>query len=172
MFLPYLAGERSPHMDPDARGVLLGLTAAHGRPELVRAVVEGITLGCFDASRALAEAGALPTSIVLAGGGGRSGLWQQIVADVFGLPVRHLESGEQAALGACLLAGAGARVLDPVTAALAWARLGDVVEADPGRHATYLDVYGVFKGGYPKLREDFRRLGALTRPRGPRGRAS
>lgn len=171
IFLPYLAGERNPHMDPDARGVLLGLTAAHGRPELVRAVVEGITLGCFDASRALAEAGGLPTSIVLAGGGGRSRLWQQIVADVFGLPVRHLESGEQAALGACLLAGAGARVLDPVTAALAWARLGDVVEPDPGRHATYLDLYGVFREGYPKLREDFRRLGAIARPRGPRRRA-
>jgi len=161
MFLPYLTGARNPHMDPDARGVLLGLTAAHGRPELVRSVIEGITLGCFDASRSLAEAGELPASIVLAGGGGRSDVWQQVVADVFGLPVRHLKSGEQAALGACLLAGAGARVLDPATAAPTWATLGDVVEPNPGRHATYGEVYEVFKAGYPKLREDFKRLGAL-----------
>ena len=161
VFLPYLAGERNPHLDPDARGVLLGLTAAHGRPELVRSVVEGITLGCFDAARALVEGARPPDSIVLAGGGGRSAVWQHIVADVFGLPVRHLESGEQAALGACLLAGAGAGVLDPVTEAGAWARLGAAVEPDPDRQATYRDVYEVYRSGYPKLSEDFRRLRAL-----------
>ncbi len=161
IFLPYLAGERNPHLDPDARGVLLGLTAAHGRPELVRSVVEGVTLGCFDAAQALAEGGRLPASIVLAGGGGRSAVWQHMVADVFGLPVRHLKTGEQAAVGACLLAGAGAGVLNAATEAGTWARLGEVVEPHPGRHATYREVYELFRAGYPKLREDFRRLRAL-----------
>ena len=162
VFLPYLAGERSPHLDPSARGVLLGLTASHGRAELVRAVVEGITLGCFDASRVLADSGRLGSMITLAGGGARSPSWQRIVADVFGLPLRHLESGEQAALGACLLAGAGVGALDPVTSASAWARLGPVIEPDPARHATYASVYAVFRDGYPALQREFPRLGAIA----------
>ncbi len=158
VFLPYLAGERSPHMDPGARGVLMGLTAAHGRNELVRAVVEGITLGCYDASRALEEAGRPPGSIVFAGGGSRSPLWQQILADIFDLPVRRLETSEQAALGACLLAAAGSGLVDPTRAAAEWASCGPVVEPDPARHAAYQEVYGIFRDGYPTLREAFRRL--------------
>jgi xylulokinase len=161
VFLPYLAGERSPHLDPAARGVLLGLTPSHGRAEIVRAVVEGITLGCFDASRALADAGLLGSTITLAGGGGRSPEWQRIVADVFGLPVRHLESGEQASLGACLLAGGGVDALDTTTAAREWARLGPVIEPDPSRHETYRAVYDIFRDGYPTLRPQFARLAAL-----------
>jgi xylulokinase len=161
IFLPYLAGERSPHLDPAARGVLVGLTAAHGRAELARAVVEGITLGCYDASRALADAGRLGSSIILAGGGGRSREWQRLVADVFGLPVRHLESGEQAALGACLLAGGGIGALDPSSAAPAWSRLGPVIEPDSGRHQLYGAVYDVFREGYPTLRTTFAKLGAI-----------
>ena len=161
VFLPYLAGERSPHLDPSARGVLLGLTAAHGRAELARAVVEGITLGCYDASRSLAAAGTLGSMITLAGGGGKSPEWQRIVADVFGLPVRHLESGEQAALGACLLAGGGVEALDTVAAAEAWARLGPVISPDPVRHEQYGDVYDVFRDGYPSVQPTFSRLAAL-----------
>jgi xylulokinase len=161
VFLPYLLGERNPHMDPNARGVLLGLTASHGRAELARAVVEGITLGCFDASRTLADAGRLPSSIILGGGGGRSVVWQQIVADVFGLPVRHLETGEQAALGACLLAGGGAGALDLASAARHWARLGPPVEPDAFRHEIYERVYEIFRAGYPRMREDFERLRSL-----------
>jgi xylulokinase len=161
IFLPYLAGERSPHLDPSAKGVFLGLTASHGRAELVRAVVEGITMGCYDASRALAAAGRLGSMITLAGGGGQSPEWQRIVADVFGLPVRHLESGEQAALGACLLAGGGVGALDPTSAASVWARLGSVIEPDPDRHEIYGAVYDVFRDGYPSLRSVFAKLGAL-----------
>jgi xylulokinase len=161
IFLPYLAGERSPHLDPAARGVLLGLTPSHGRAELVRAVVEGITMGCYDASRTLADTGKLGSMIILAGGGGQHREWQRIVADVFGLPVRHLESGEQAALGACLLAGGGAGVLDPGAAATAWVRLGPVIEPDPERHEIYGAVYDVFRDGYPSLRPQFAKLSAL-----------
>jgi xylulokinase len=148
-------------MDPTARGAFLGLTASHARAELVRSVVEGITMGCFDASRALADSMRLPSLIILGGGGGRSPVWQHIVADVFGLPVRHLETGEQAALGACLLAGAGAGVLEPAAAARRWARLGPLIEPDPARRETYARVYEIFREGYPKVREDFERLRSL-----------
>jgi len=161
VFLPYLSGERSPHLDPQARGVLIGLTAAHGRAEIARAVVEGVTLGCYDASLGLAAAGKLGSMITLAGGGGRSPEWQRIVADVFGLPVRHLESGEQAALGACLLAGGGVGALDTLAAAAAWVRLGPIVEPDAARHDTYGEVYDIFRDGYPSLQPTFSRLAAL-----------
>jgi xylulokinase len=162
LFLPYLAGERNPHLDPDARGVFLGLTAAHGRAELVNAVVEGVTLAMYDASRALAASGPLPDSIVLAGGGAGSRIWRQIVADVFGLPVRPLEMGAQAALGACLLAGAGIGLFDAVAASSAWTLLGPVIEPDDMRHGTYASAYGIFRDAYPMLRDDFGRLKALA----------
>jgi xylulokinase len=158
IFLPYLAGERSPHLDPAARGVLLGLTANHGRAEIVRAVIEGITMGCYDASRALADAGRLPSMITLAGGGGQSTEWQRIVADVFGVPVRHLETVEQGALGACLLAGGAVDALDPMTAAREWPRLGPTIEPDRERHDAYRALYEVFRDGYPSLRSAFARL--------------
>lgn len=158
IFLPYLTGERSPHMDPTARGIFLGLTARHGRPELVRAVLEGVTLACFDASRVLAEAHALPDRLVLAGGGARSPLWQQIVADVFGTRLRRLEVGEQAAIGACILAGAAVELVDPATASRTWARLGGVVEADDVRHGRYLELLGLFRDAYAANRAAFASL--------------
>ncbi|MEZ4583286.1 MAG: FGGY-family carbohydrate kinase [Caldilineaceae bacterium] len=89
---------------PRARGLFLGLTLRHGQAELVRAVMEGVTLGCADAFAVLAELGAQPEHVILAGGGARSALWQQLVADVFGLPVRPLQVADQSAAGAALLA--------------------------------------------------------------------
>ena len=158
LFLPYLAGERTPHMDPQARGLFLGLTVGHGRAELVRAVLEGVVLACYDAYLVLAELGARPERIVVAGGGARSRLWQQIVADVFGLPVQRLQVGQQSALGAVLLAGGGAGLFAPASTARAWASYGPPVEPDDGRHATYQALFALFRGAYRKHRADFRQL--------------
>ncbi|MGB3714665.1 MAG: xylulokinase, partial [Candidatus Promineifilaceae bacterium] len=88
IFLPYIAGERTPHMDAEARGMLLGLTIEHGRNDIVRAVMEGVAMACYDAFSVLKELGARPEQIIMAGGGARSRLWRQIVADVFNLPVQ------------------------------------------------------------------------------------
>lgn len=161
VFLPYLVGERTPHMDPLARGVLLGLTSRHGRPEIVRAVLEGITLACLDAHRALGESGVRPSRMVLAGGGARSPLWQQMVADIFGLPVCRLETDEQAAVGAVLLAGAGIGAFDPAETARTWARYGPLVEPDAARHERYGEVGAIFRDAYRHLRDDFPRLHAI-----------
>ena len=158
IFLPYLTGERSPHMDPTARGLFLGLTARHGRPELVRAVLEGVVMACFDASRSLADANALPDRLVLAGGGGRSALWQQIVADVFGRPVRRLKVDELAAMGACILAGATVDLVDPAATSRSWAVLADVVEPDGAHHARYLQLLELFRDAYPDNRAAFASL--------------
>jgi len=161
LFLPYLMGERTPHMDPQARGLFLGLTASHGRAELVRAVMEGVALACCDAYQVLAELGARPEHIIMAGGGARSQLWQRIVADVFGLPVQQLEVGEQSALGAILLAGGGVGLFDPGSTAQMWAAYGPLVEPDGQRHALYQTLLPLFCSAYQKHREDFRQLRTL-----------
>ncbi|MBF6150408.1 FGGY-family carbohydrate kinase, partial [Nocardia nova] len=84
--LPYFAGERTPLFDPDARGVVAGLTLGHGRAELYRAVLEGIAYGVRHNLEAMTEAGGRAGRLVAVGGGTKGGLWTRIVSDVTGLP--------------------------------------------------------------------------------------
>jgi len=155
LFLPYLLGERTPHMDPGARGLFLGLTAEHGRAELIRAVMEGVALACYDAFEVLAEVGARPEQVILAGGGARSDLWRQIVADVFDLPVRPLATREQAAMGAALLAGGGLGTFDPVVQAREWAKYDDQVEPNADANQVYRGLLSIFRHAYQKHKNDF-----------------
>ncbi len=148
LFLPYLVGERTPHMDPAARGAFWGLTLRHGQAELVRAVLEGVTFACCDAAQVLEALGGAPEEVILAGGGARSPLWRQIVADVFGRPVRPLQTSEQSALGAILLAGAGVGLFDLATTAQAWASYGEVVAPDAEHHALYAERLAAFRELY------------------------
>jgi xylulokinase len=158
LFLPYFLGERTPHMDPQARGLFLGLTASHGRAELVRSVMEGVALACYDAYSILAEVGAQPEHIIMAGGGAKSTLWRQIVADVFNLPVRPLVTEEQAALGAALLAGVGLDLFRPLPTAKAWARYGPAVLPQMLSHERYQRLLAIFRAAYQKHRGDFEEL--------------
>jgi xylulokinase len=151
IFLPYLSGERTPLMDPLARGMFLGLTLQHGRPELARAVLEGVAFSCYEAFRVLIETGASPSRVILAGGGARSPLWGQIVADVFGLPVQRLKTTEQSALGAGLLAGAGIGLFDACSTSQLWAEYDDPAEPKPQNHALYLELLSLFREAYWKL---------------------
>ena len=162
LFLPYLVGERTPHMDPHARGLFLGLTAGHGQAALVRAVIEGVGLACFDAFSVLREIGSEPQEIVMAGGGATSAVWRQIIADIFNLPVRQLLIQEQSAVGAGLLAGSGAGLFDLVATTRAWAAYGTPLEPNPRRHATYQSLLEIFRDAYQMHREHFRRLGAVS----------
>lgn len=166
LFLPYLMGERTPHMDPGARGAFLGLTASHGQAELVRAVMEGVALACFDAFQVLVEMGARTERIVMAGGGARSQLWQQIVADVFWLPVHRLKVREQSAVGAALLAGAGMGLLDAGRAARRWAGYHSPVEPEERRHVLYTELLDIFRAVHRAQRDDLARLQALCRHSG------
>ena len=158
LFLPYLAGERTPHMDPYARGMFLGLTAGHGRDQMVRAVMEGVGLACFDAYSVLAELGARPEQIIMAGGGARSELWRQIVADIFDLPVQPLLVNEQSAVGACLLAGGGIGAFYPFEVAQSWAVYGPVVEPQPNHTTRYRQLLAIFRSAYRKHIDDFQEL--------------
>lgn len=150
LFLPYLVGEQSPHMDPTS-GAFFGLTLRHGQGDLVRAVMESATFACYDAYGVLAELGVQSQSIILAGGGAKSTLWRQIVADVFGMPVQPLLTSEQSAQGAVLLAGGGVGLLDIGAAARQWAQLGPATAPDPGRHAFYRERFAAFQISTPAM---------------------
>jgi len=156
LFLPHLVGERTPYMNSNARGMFLGLTLGHGQPHLVRAVMEGVGLAFYQAYGALAESGSPPERIVLAGGGARSPLWRQIMADIFNLPVRRLQVVEQSAMGAALLAGGGIGRFDPAAQAQHWAAYDPPVEPQKENHARYLNMTARFQHAYHLHQDDFR----------------
>lgn len=162
LFLPYLSGERTPHLDPDARGVFLGLSAEHRRGHLVRAVMEGSIFALLDAYAAVRElVPGPPRKVVLAGGGSRSPLWRQIVADVFDLPISPLAVGEQSAMGAAMLAAAYDRRVPVSQIADAWVAYDDAVEPVPANVGRYRELFAIYRELYPLHREHFRRLKTL-----------
>lgn len=114
LWAPYLMGERTPHLDPGARGALLGLAASHRRAHVLRAVMEGVAFSLKDTLTIFGEMNVPVSKIRLGGGGARSALWRQIMADVFGMPVEILQAEEGAAYGAAILAGAGTGVWNSV----------------------------------------------------------
>jgi len=117
LWAPYLMGERTPHLDPNARGALVGLTAQHTRAHVIRAILEGVAFSLRDTFTIFRELGVPVKSIRLGGGGARSYLWQQIQADIYGMPVDLVAAEEGAAYGAALLAGVGAGMWASVDAA-------------------------------------------------------
>ena len=133
IWLPYLMGERTPHLDPKARAAFVGLTASHTRAHLARAVLEGVAFSLRDSLEIFKELGAPIERIRLGGGGARSKLWRQIQADVYGQSVEILEADEGAAFGAAVLAGVGAGAWNSVDeACAATIRVAETVE--PDRH--------------------------------------
>ncbi len=161
-FLPYLSGERTPHPDPLARGAFVGLTLRHTRAHLTRAVMEGVAFGLrdgFELVRASA-AGRTIRQVRVSGGGAKSRLWRQIMADVLGAPLVMVDAPEGAAYGAALLAGVGVGVWGDVAEAVAAVPLG--AETQPGADAAaYEAAYRVYTTLYPTLRDTFGRLAAL-----------
>jgi xylulokinase len=117
LWAPYLMGERTPHLDPNARAALMGLTASHTRGHVVRAILEGVAFSLRDSFTLFAEMGVPVNNIRLGGGGARSVLWRQIQSDVYGHEVEILKAEEGAAYGAAILAGVGVRVWSSVDAA-------------------------------------------------------
>lgn len=157
-FLPYLTGERTPHPDPDARGAFVGLTVRHTRAHLTRAVLEGVAFGLRDGLEVMREAGApLPAEFRASGGGTKSALWRQIVADVLHVPVVTVATAEGAAFGAAALAAVGAgwfASVSDATEALV-AASGTTAPAVP---EAYTDAYASYRSLYPALHSTFPRL--------------
>jgi xylulokinase len=153
VFLPYLAGERTPHADPDARGAFAGLSLRHDRGALVRAVLEGVAFGLRDALELLKELGVEPQIGRASGGGARSDLWLRIVASVLGVPLERTAVEEGAAYGAALLGGAAAGVFADVHEAVAaCVRVRDRIEPEPAWGDAYARAYQRFRALYPAIR--------------------
>ncbi|HEV7199607.1 MAG TPA: xylulokinase [Candidatus Limnocylindria bacterium] len=157
-FLPYLSGERSPHPDPFARGAFVGLTLAHDRRHMVRAVLEGVAYGLRDGLDLMVEAGTLaPDQIRASGGGTASGLWRQILADVLEAEIATVETQEGAAYGAGLLAAVGARWHPNVESATAALVKATPVAAPGLARARYIEGHAAYRSLYPALRPLFPR---------------
>jgi xylulokinase len=149
LFAPYLAGERTPHPDPDARGAFTGLSLRHDRGAIWRAMLEGVAFGLRDSLELLRELGVQPQAGRVSGGGARSGLWLRIVASVLGLRLERAESEEGSAFGAALLAGVRAGVYRDADEAVArCVRVRETIEPEWDYEAGYVR----FRRLYPVLR--------------------
>lgn len=164
LFLPYLVGERTPHMDPAARGCWVGLTLAHTRAHLVRSVLEGVAFALRDALEAVEECGITVKRLVASGGGARSPLWLQIQADVYGRALEVRPDAEHSAVGAALVAGVASGLFCDVAESAASVPTIPVRIVEPRRDAVgaYQRLYDVYRSLYPALRGTFRRLGTAS----------
>ena len=153
LWAPYLMGERTPHLDPDARAALIGLAADHTRANVIRAIFEGVAFSLKDSLTIFRELHIPVRDIRVGGGGARSPLWRQIQADVYGQAVDTVRAEEGAAYGAALLAGVGAGLWKSVDAACdAVVRVAKHTAVDPVVSQTMQETYLRYRQLYPALR--------------------
>jgi xylulokinase len=153
IFLPYLEGERTPHMDPDASGSFVGLTTRHTQAHLTRAVLEGVAYAFRDCLLTLKEVSPVPDHFVIGGGGAKGALWRRIMASMLGVSLQTVEGAEHTALGAAMLAGIGTHMFyDPAQAVARCVRYGPIDMPDPDMQAAYAEEYARFRATYPALR--------------------
>jgi len=156
IFLPYLTGERMPYSDPNARGTFFGLTVRHGKSHLVRAVLEGVAYGLRDLLELVRDFGLQIEQVRASGGGARSDLWRQILADVFATELVTINVTEGAAYGAALLAGVGAGIYATVEEACeATIRVVTSTEPKPEHVELYSAYYPVYRSLYGALKPAF-----------------
>ena len=161
-YLPYLMGERTPHLDPDCRGVFFGLSAMHQRRDLLRAVMEGVAYSQRDSMEVLRGMGVTAGTMLACGGGGTSPLWRQMLADVYNCPVQTVQSKEGPALGVAILAGVGAGLYPSVQEACA-----QLIKLNPPQAPVrenvekYERLYQVYTSIYPALKENYQQLARL-----------
>jgi len=159
VFLPYLMGERTPHLDPFARGAFIGLTSRHKRAHLVRAIMEGVTYSMRDCLQLIEELGISVDRVLVSGGGSRSPLWRQMHADVFGREVAVVASAEGAAFGAALLACVGVGIYSTVQdACRSTVQLADVSKPCDADQKVYDQVYAIYSSLYSKLSDSMHAL--------------
>jgi xylulokinase len=154
LWAPYLFGERTPHLDPDARAAFVGITASTTRAHFLRAVLEGVAFSLNDTFTLFQELGIPVTKIRLGGGGARSPLWRQIQADVYGHAVEILEAEEGGAFGAALLAGTGVGAWPSVEAACE-ATIRPAQTVYPQHAAAMAEAYTHYRRLYPALKQVF-----------------
>jgi xylulokinase len=156
MFLPYLSGERTPHRDPLARGAFFGVSGIHSQKHLMRSVFEGVAYGLRDSLELIKGLNIKPGQIRVTGGGAKSALWRQILADVFGYPVHTMQSEEGPAFGAALLAGVGSGIFKTIDEAVTKSvALGNVTEPILENVDRYNQIYPLFGSLYSALKDEY-----------------
>jgi len=156
LWTPYLMGERTPHLDANARGALVGLTASHTRRHVIRAILEGVAFSLRDTFSIFADMEVPVTRIRLGGGGARSKLWRQIQADVYGHEVEIVEAEEGAAYGAAILAGVGARMWSSVDEACnSIVRVSERIPHRPEIAQVMNSSYAAYRRVYPATKTIF-----------------
>ncbi len=162
LYLPYLMGERTPHLDANARGVFFGLSAMHQKRDMLRAVMEGVTYSLRDCLEVFREMNITVDDMMACGGGGSSPLWRQMLADLFNCPIQTTKSKEGPALGVAILAMVGTGEYASVPEACA-AIIGTDKTCAPQQDAVpvYENYYQLYRKIYPALKDSFKELAAL-----------
>lgn len=162
IYLPYLNGERTPHLDPNCRGAFVGLSTMHKKKDMVRAVMEGVSYSLRDCVEVMREMNINVTDMMACGGGGNSPLWRQMLADLYGCPVKTTQSKEGPALGVALLAAVGAGLYSSVPEACKAVILPEKVQQPIAENtAEYERVYNVYKKLYPAMKSCYDELAQL-----------
>jgi len=164
LFLPYLAGERTPHMDSFATGVFFGLSVRHTRGYMIRSVMEGVAFAIRDCLELFTQIGIHPKDLIIGGGGAKSTLWRQIHADILNLPVTSVHTPETSATGAAMLAGIGTGVFSSFQEACEkTVTFGQTTQPLEKHRSRYEELYQLYRSLYPALKEPFHIRGSLMR---------
>ena len=162
IYLPYLMGERTPHLDSDCRGVFFGLSAIHTKAHLLRAVMEGVSYSLSDCNDILQEMGVEVDQMMACGGGGKSPIWRQMLSDLYDCQVKTVHQSEGPALGVAILAGVGCGIYESVERAcdalISADKCSDPVAADVETYGKYHKLY---KKLYLNLKDSYKELAAL-----------
>ncbi len=162
LYLPYLMGERTPHLDANARGVFFGLSAMHRKRDMLRAVMEGVTYSLRDCLEVFREMNITVDDMMACGGGGSSPLWRQMLADLYGCPIQTLASKEGPALGVAILAMVGTGYYPTVADACnAIIKTNQTCNPNADAMAVYESYYRLYRRIYPALQTEFAALAAL-----------
>ena len=159
LYLPYLMGERTPHLDPQVRGAFVGLSAVHGKKEMLRAVMEGVAFSLNDCKNIIQEMGIPVDDMMACGGGGTSPLWRQMLADLYRCPVKTVASKEGPALGVAILAMVGTGAYPSVAEACrAIIRTDKTQQPIPENSDRYAPFYDLYTKLYPAMKDSFKEL--------------
>ena len=162
LYLPYLMGERTPHLDPDARGAFFGLSNIHTKAHMLRAVMEGVAFSLRDCMEILRSAGIVPREMLVCGGGGKSPLWRQLLADLYRIPTATVANPEGPALGVAILAGVASGVYASVEEGCDGViRKNDASQPDERAGKVFEPYYQLYTQLYPALRECYHELAGL-----------
>lgn len=161
-YLPYLMGERTPHLDPDCRGVFFGLSAIHTKEDMMRAVMEGVSYSLKDCNDILVEMGVKVNEMMACGGGGKSPVWRQMLADMYGCEVKTIAEQEGPALGVAILAGVGSGMFKDVESACEkFIQTKEHCQPNAQGRAYYEKGHKLYQKLYVQLRECYTDLAEL-----------